>query len=144
MDSSMAERVATRQVPEFSVISSAALTDLLPLPRLPSGCLICMETLSKTPSPLIVRKLGVGGGTRSGAHHLPSFSLWLRVRGVVWGATDAKFTGLIPGPIPWGQACLAVCTEDYQENAPPWAQMRPQENLSLGVFVHVSMCSHLS
>ena len=32
MDSSMAERVATRQVPEFSVISSAALTDLLPLP----------------------------------------------------------------------------------------------------------------
>lgn len=61
MDSSMAERVATRQVPEF-VISSAALTDLLPLPRLPSGCLICMETLSKPPSPLIVRELGVGRG----------------------------------------------------------------------------------
>lgn len=61
MDSSMAERVATRQVPEFSVISSAALTDLLPLPRLPSGCFICKETLPKTPSPLTVRKLGVGG-----------------------------------------------------------------------------------
>ena len=27
MDSSMAERVATRQVPEFSILSSAALTD---------------------------------------------------------------------------------------------------------------------
>lgn len=31
MDSSTADGIATRQVPEFSVISSAALTDLPPL-----------------------------------------------------------------------------------------------------------------
>nr|CAI9703577.1 unnamed protein product [Rangifer tarandus platyrhynchus] len=54
---------------------------------------------------------GRGGGHKKQCHHLPSFSLSLHVRGVVRGATDAKFTGLIPGPILWAKPAL-LCTQE--------------------------------
>lgn len=83
MDSSMADGIATRQVPECSVTSSAAPTNLRPL--LATSWLPAMlgEPYKDTLSPLltsIVRKLR-WGGTRRGAHHLPSFSSLLHVRG---------------------------------------------------------------
>lgn len=50
MDSSMADGIATRQVPESLVILSAAGTDLPPLHATPRGRLPCiLESLPKVP-----------------------------------------------------------------------------------------------
>lgn len=84
MDSSMADRVATRQVPGFSVISSAVRTDLPPCLLAAFWLLALHREPSKDTLPsLFPRKEENWEGTGRGAHHLLSFLLLLRVRGVV-------------------------------------------------------------
>lgn len=100
MDPSMVDGIATRQVPESSVILSAARTDLPHLPANSSAVCHAWKAFQRhpiAPSNLDSKETGIRE-TRRGAHHLPSFSFLLHVRGAVWGLLIAKFMGLIPGP----------------------------------------------
>lgn len=83
MDSSMAERVATRQVPEFLRHFIGGTHGPPPSPRLPSGCLICMETSFKDTLSLDSKRTRGGGGHKKRCPPPSFLSLWLRVRGVV-------------------------------------------------------------
>lgn len=111
MDSSMADGIATRQVPESSVILSAAGTDLPPRHATPPGaaCHAYWRAFRRCPiSPSNLSSMETDSReTRRGAQNLPSFSFLLHVRGVVRGLLIAKFMGLILSPACCGPAYLA-------------------------------------
>lgn len=89
-----------------------------------------------------------GRETRSGAHHLPSFSFLLHVRGAWQGLLIAKFMGLIPGPARCGPARLALSVSRCLcfESTSPGARVRAgKDNLSLPflLFSSLFLCAHI-
>lgn len=143
MDSSTADGLATRQVPEFSVISSAAAADLLPLLLATSGCLLGTETLPKTPHPCFSLDSKKIGGRRKRCPP-PSFLFIVApCQRSSAGATDAKLMRFHSWPCPvWAKPAL-LCTQKPAKKMLLLGHRGSCKRTSTCVFSSMSLCARI-
>lgn len=142
MDFSMADGIATRQVPEFSVVLSAALTAPPPL-LLAVFWLPCTENLPKTSYPLFSLNSKETGGDKNRCSP-PSllFTVAPHQRSSV-GVTNAKFMGSTPGLALCGPDSFALYQMPAEKMLPLGCRWWFEENLYLLIFPPISLCAHI-